>query len=284
MVPESPNRAGGRVDAIGAVLLSAGLMALLLPLAEGSSWGWRSPRTIGLLIAAVVLLGALGWAETRIRQPLIDMASLRLPPLVLTNLASLLFGFAMFASLIGTASYVQAPRASGYGFGVSMLVGGLCVLPSGIGMLLLAPVSARMVVWRGAGQTLATGALLVAVGWVLRITLTGELWEIILGTTVVGFGTGIGYAAMPSLINAFSPPQEIAAANGLNSLARAIGSSLASAIGGSILVAETMHLGGFVLPSLTAYRLLFAVCAVAAVLAAVAALCIPNRRSATAGF
>ncbi|OHV32677.1 MFS transporter [Pseudofrankia sp. EUN1h] len=277
-VPEAAQRSGGRIDLVGTLLLAAGLMAIMLPLAETANWGWGSPRVIGLLAAGAVLLVVLGWAEHRIRQPLVDMNSLRRRPLILTNLASLLFGFALFASLLGTASYVQAPAESGYGFGSSMLVGGLCVLPSGIGMLLLAPVSARMVAWRGAGQTLAAGAVIVAAGWIVRILATGALWEIIVGTTIVGIGTGVGYAAMPSLINAFTPPSEIAAANGLNSLFRAIGSSLASAIGGSVLAAETVSLGASTLPSLTGYRVLFGICAAAGVLAAVAALAVPNRR------
>jgi MFS family permease len=280
VVPESPSRSGGRVDLVGAVLLSAALVALLLPLAEGASWGWGSARVIGLLLTAAVLFLALGWSQLRIRQPLIDLVSLRRRPLVLTNLASLLFGFALFASLLGTASYVQAPEASGYGFGSSMVVGGLALLPSGLCMLLLAPVAAKLVRTRGGGQTLALGALIVALGWAMRIGLTGSLWEVILGTTVVGAGTGIGYAAMPALINAHTPTAEIAAGNGLNSLFRAIGSSLASAVGGSILVANTIALGAFELPSLGAYRELFALCAGAAVLAAVAAMSIPHGRTA----
>ena len=140
VVPEAPSRSGGRVDVVGAVLLSAGLVALLLPLAETSNWGWGSARVVGLLALALVLLVTLGWAELRIRDPLVDLVALRRRPLVLTNIASLLFGFALFASLIGTTSYVQAPEASGYGFGSSMVVGGLVLLPSGVGMLLLAPV------------------------------------------------------------------------------------------------------------------------------------------------
>lgn len=281
LVPEAPSRSGGRVDLVGAGLLSAALVALLLPLAESSSWGWVSVPTLGLLAVAVVLLVVLVVVERRIRGPLVDITTLRRRPLVLTNLASLLFGFALFASLIGTASYVQAPRATGYGFDSSMVVGGLALLPSGICMLVLSPVSARLVALRGAGQTLALGAVIVAAGWALRIVLTGALWQVILGSTVVGIGTGIGYAAMPALINAFTPPTEIAAANGMNTLFRAIGSSLASAVGGSILAAETMSLGSASLPSLTGYRLLFALCAGAGVAAAVAALSIPRPRATT---
>jgi cyanate permease len=157
-----------------------------------------------------------------------------------------------------------------------MVVGGLAMLPSGVAMLLLAPVASKLITRLGAPKTLAIGATIVALGWLLRISRTGSLWEVIVGTTVVGIGTGIGYAAMPALINAHTPSDELSAANGLNTLVRSIGSSLASAVGGSILVAFTVTLGGFALPSLTAYRLLFIICGVAALLAAAAALTIPN--------
>jgi len=275
-VPESPSRSGGRIDFIGSTVLAAAMVLLLLPLAESSSWGWGSARVLVMLAAALVLFVLLGWYELHSRNPLIDMHSLSRRPLVLTNLASVLFGFALFASLLGTASYVSAPVASGYGFGSSLLVGGLALLPSGLCMLIFAPVAARLVASRGGGQTLALGAAIVAIGWVLRITVTGSLWEIIVGTTIIGVGTGIGYASMPALINAHSPIDELGAANGLNSLFRSVGSSLASAIGGSVLIATTISVGGFSLPSLAAYRMLFALCAGAAVLAAIAALAIPQ--------
>ena len=66
------------------------------------------------------------------------------------------------------------------------------------------------------------------------------------------------------------------AANSLNSLARLAGSSLSSALGGTILAASTVTVGGLVLPSLTAYRVLFAVCGAAAILGAAIALVIPS--------
>jgi MFS family permease len=276
IVPADANRAGGRLDIPGALLLSAALVALLLPLAQGSGWGWGSARTLGLLAAAVVLFGAFVMVERRVPGPLVDLKATARKPIVLTNLASMLFGFALFASLIGTASYVQAPAASGYGFGSSIVVAGLCLLPSGLLMLLLAPVAARLIGSIGANRTLSLGAIIVAAGWLERIFATGSLWEVIVGSTIIGAGTGIGYASMPALINANTPPAELAAANGLNSLARSLGSSLASAIGGSLLTVSTIVLAGAVLPSLAAYRSLFAACAGVAVLAAVAALFVPR--------
>jgi MFS family permease len=274
-VPEAPVLARGTMDAGGAVLLAAALVALLLPLSEASAWGWGDARTLGLLAAAVVLFAVFVVVERRLRSPVVDLRVNARPPLLLTNIASVAIGFALFATLLGTASYVQAPRASGYGFGSSILVSGLCMLPSGVFMLLFSLLSPRISARVGAKVTLAIGALVLAAGFAERIVLTRSLWEVLLGATLAGIGTGIAYAAMPSLILLAAPRSELAAANGLNSLARSVGSSLSSALGGTILAASTVTVGGFLLPSLTAYRILFAACATAAVLGAAIALLIP---------
>jgi MFS family permease len=277
IVPEAPSKTGGRIDVVGTILISLGLAALLLPLAQGSSWGWTSPKTVVLLVFALVVLAVFVRVELGVTSPLVDIRATSKRPIVLTNLASTLFGFALFASLIGTASYVEAPRASGYGFGSSIVVGGMCLLPSGLLMLLLAPVAARIIALWGAKRALVLGALILALGWLLRIIVTGSLWEVVLGSTIVGAGTGIGYAAMPSLINRHTPPAEIAAANGLNSLARSFGGALAAAVGGGLLTISTIKVSGMELPTLGSYQVLFAVCAVSSALAAVAASFIPHR-------
>ena len=281
VVPEPPVGGRGRFDLPGTVLLAVALVALLLPLSEASVWGWGDVRTIGLLAVAVVLLAAFVWVERRLASPVIDMVVNARPALLLTNVASLCVGFALFATLIGTANFVEAPAAAGYGFGSSILVGGLCLLPSGLCMLALSPVSAKISARFGPKIALALGAVIVGVGFILRIAAVGELWEIIVGTSIAGAGTGIAYAAMPSLILRAAPRSELAAANGLNSLARSVGSSLASAVGGTILTSQVIMLGGYALPSLSAYRLLFAICAAAAITGAVIALVIPAAGAAS---
>ncbi|GAA4166021.1 MFS transporter [Gryllotalpicola daejeonensis] len=281
-VPESHDPAGGRIDPVGAVLLAGALVALLLPLSEGSSWGWSSARVIWLFVASAVLFAAFGFWEARHKSPLVDLSSLGRRPILLTNIASLFIGFALFASLIGTATYVEMPKETGYGFATTTLVAGFTMLPSGLAMLVFAPVAARLINSIGAGRTLAIGATIVAIGWVLRITITGELWEIIVGSAVVGIGTGIGYAAMPALISANTPHNELASANGVNTVVRSLGSSLASALGGSILASFTITLGTVAMPSLTGYRVLFAICGGAALVAAVLALLVSNTKASVA--
>jgi len=288
VVPESQQKDGGQVDFIGAVLMSAGLVCLILPLEQAADWGWGSTKVWGLLIAAAVILVVFALVELRKDEPLVDLTALRRRPIIMTNLASICFGFALFASFIGTATFVEAGKWTGYGFEVSLLVGGLTLLPSGIAMLVLSPVAARLIALRGAPQTLALGATIVGLGWLVRIVLTAQLWEIIVATAIIGAGTGIGYAAMPSLINANTPPHEIAAANGLNTLFRSLGSTLATAIGTSILAGSLVYqvVDGHVVggaPSLTAYRWLFAVCAVASFLAAALVLTVPHRKEPATG-
>jgi MFS family permease len=272
---EPAQRREGRFDLPGAILLAVALFCLLLPLSEAAVWGWGAPRTLGLLAVAAVLLTVFMVIERRTRSPLVDIAASAKPALLRTNAASMCVGFALFASFIGTAAYVQAPKASGYGFGASIVVSGLCLLPSGLAQMALSPVSALISRRFGPKITLCTGSLVVAAGFVIRIVLTGQLWEIIAGTTIAGAGIGIAFASMPALIALGAPHSELAAANGLNTLFRASGASLSSAIGGTILASSVVVLGGVALPSLTAYRLLFALCAGAAVLAASIALLVP---------
>lgn len=273
LVPEpKPSRQGG-VDVVGALLLAGGLVSLILPLSQGTDWGWTSVRTLGLLALSVVLLALLVLAETRNANPLVNLRAMANPPVAITNVASIFIGFALFATFVGTANYVQAPEATGYGFDTSVLVAGLCLMPGGVLMLLLSPVTARLITSLGAGRVLALGSTIIALGLLIRIFLVADLWMIIVGSTVIGLGSGIGYACLPALINHHTPAHDLAAANGINTLARSLGSTLASALGGSLLAAITMSLGpGIDVPSLTGYRVLFVICAVAALLAAAAGL------------
>jgi MFS family permease len=274
LVTEPPFKRQRQIDWAGIVLLGLGLVSLVLAISQGSSWGWGSAGIIALFVTSVAALAALLAVEPRVPNPLIDMPALRRPPIALTNIASLFIGFALFASFTGTASYVQAPEATGYGFGSTILTAGLCLLPSGLLMLALAPVAAKLINSWGPAQVLTLAGVVIAAGLLFRIVFVDDLWQVIVGSSIIGAGTGVGYAALPSLINANTPQSELAAANGINTLARSLGSTLASAVGGALLTAMTISLAGHELPSLDAYRVLFIICAVAALLASAIGLAI----------
>src|SRR5439155_5741271 len=84
-VPESPIKTPSRIDYVGASLLSAGLVCLLLALTEGESWGWASPRIGGLVVADAVFLAVCVGAELRVPEPMVDMRVFAHRPVLLTN-------------------------------------------------------------------------------------------------------------------------------------------------------------------------------------------------------
>ena len=281
IVPESAIRTRGRFDYIGAVLLSIALTSLLLAISKGGAWGWTSERILGLFLIAVVVLVVWVPFELRVGQPMVDIRTSTRKPVLLTNIASVLVGFAMFGNLLATTQQLQLPVSSGYGFGATVVVAGLYMLPSGLAMVVLAPVSARITRRSGAKSTLVLGCVLLAAGYVARVFLTDTVWQVVLGATIVSAGTAIGYAAMPTLIMRAVPITETASANGLNTLLRAVGTSTASAAVAAILSSVTIDVGGAAVPSLEAFKDIFWIAAIASLAAAAVALALPSPQRVT---
>ncbi|MEV5106749.1 MFS transporter [Streptomyces massasporeus] len=275
-VRESPVREPGRFDVPGTIGLATGLVCLLLGVSQGGQWGWGSARVVGLFAAAVVVLALWSWQQLRAERPLVDLRLVAQPRVGLSHVAALLAGFAFYANTLVTAQLVQAPAASGYGLGLSIVATGLCLLPSGIVMLLLSPVSARISAARGPRITLALGAAVIAAGYAVRIADSRELWMIIAGATVVAVGTTLAYSALPTLILRAVPPEQTASANGVNVLMRTIGQAGSSAAVAAVLVHHTSPVGGAPVPTLHGYLLAFAMAGAVALVAAAAALCIPG--------
>ncbi|WP_367325424.1 MFS transporter [Streptomyces sp. HUAS ZL42] len=275
-VPESPAREPGRFDVPGALGLAAGLGCLLLGVSQGGPWGWGSTRTLGLFGAAGVILGLWSWQQLRARLPLVDLRLVSRPRVGLPHVAALLTGFAFYANSLLTAQLVQAPRATGYGLGLSIVETGLCLLPGGVIMLLISPVSARMSQARGPRVTLALGAAVIALGYAVRIADSRELWMIIVGAGVVAIGTTLAYTALPSLILHAVPAGQTASANGVNVLMRTIGQATSSAAVAAVLVHHTRPVGGAPVPTLHGYLPAFALAGAIALVACAVALTIPG--------
>ncbi|MEV0478751.1 MFS transporter, partial [Streptomyces prunicolor] len=142
LVPESAVRSGGRFDVVGGVGMSIGLVCLLLAISKGADWGWGSGTTTGLFATAVVVLLVWGWWELRTVRPLVDLRTSARRQVLLTNLASVVFGFAMFAMSLAVPQLLQLPTSTGYGLGQTVLAAGLALGPSGLVMMATAPLSA----------------------------------------------------------------------------------------------------------------------------------------------
>ena len=162
IVPESAIRTRGMFDYVGAVLLSIALTSLLLAISKGGTWGWTSEPTLGLFLVALVVLVVWVPFELRVSQPLVDIRTSTRRPVLLTNIASVLVGFAMFGNLLATTQQLQLPVSTGFGFGLTVVVAGLYMLPSSLAMVVFAPVSAGITRRSGAKTTLVIGCVLLA--------------------------------------------------------------------------------------------------------------------------
>jgi MFS family permease len=276
VIPESSVRTSGRFDYLGAVIVSVALTALLLAVSKGGTWGWSSPRVLGSFFVALVAFATWFPYELRVSEPMVDLRTSGRRAVLLTNIASMLVTFAMFVSVLLTSFQLQLPELSGYGFGLSITLAGLAMVPGGLVMALVAPLSATMLNRWGGKPLLVAGAALMSMICAGRIAFSNSVGQIIAGSTLVGLGTALALAAMPTLIMAAVPITETASANGLNMLLRAMGMSISSAVVAGALASITLSVEGQVLPARGALSVLFAIAAGGTFLAAGLAVGIPS--------
>lgn len=277
IIPVSTLKTAGRFDFIGSIVFAIALVGILLSISQGSEWGWSSPLTLGLLIGGVVVLVGWGWFELNTVNPLIDLRVAARRPVLLTNLASIAVGFAFFITTAALPVLLEAPSTTGVGLNQSLIVASLCLMPLGIVMFLLSPVAARLSNARGPRTSLIVGGAVIAISFAVGTLLMSEVWHVILISTLVGVGVGFAYAAMPTLIMHSVPPRETAAANGLNSVMRTLGSTIAASVVGIILSSDVVRSGGIEIPTAAAFQWVFAMGAVVVLVGVIIALFIPRR-------
>lgn len=276
LVPHVHDATPARFDIHGAVGLAGGLVLLLVGLSKASAWGWGSGRTLGLMAAGLVILLVWARVEMRTRQPLVDMRATLRRPVLLTNLAAAAIGMGMMAQAIVVPQLLELPKSLGYGLGQSILEAGLWMAPGGLMMMLFAPVSSRLINGIGAKRTLMIGAAILGAGYVVAFALTSTAWQLMVATIVISIGVGIGYAAMPTLVMDASPAHEAGSAVGINTLMRSFGTTVASALMGTLLTTSTHALGPIQVPSEGAFKLCFLIGAAAAFIGVAITAVIPR--------
>ncbi|WP_445279483.1 MFS transporter [Streptomyces sp. DSM 118148] len=275
-VPESPMRARGSFDLLGALGLSAGLVLLLLPVTKGSDWGWSSGTTLGLFGASVAVFLLWGLYELRVPAPLVDLRTTARREVLLTNLASIMVGVSFYVVSLVLPQLLQLPSATGYGLGRSMVVAGLCVAPLGLTMMFTAPVYARLSARYGPRTTLITGLLIIGAGYGGGLGLMDAAWQTIVTSVVLGAGIGLAYSSLPALIIGAVPASETGAANGLNTLMRSIGTSVSSAVIGMVLANTANDVGGVAVPTMHGFRVSFMIATAAVAVGLLLALFLPR--------
>ncbi|MDD2817451.1 MAG: MFS transporter [Candidatus Nanopelagicales bacterium] len=275
VVPESKVRAGGRFDVRGAVLISVALTAFLLGVTKGSHWGWLSP---GILACWAVTLGVmLYWFpyELKSGHPIIDLRTSAQKAVLLTNIASMLVGFAMYANMLSSTQFLEMPEESGYGFGFSVSHAGLLILPASLSMVIMAPLAARITNVYGPKITFILGGLFLGIGYVIRMFYMDAPWQIMIGAIVVSLGTMTSMSAAPNIIMRSVPITETASANGLNNVIRNVGMSISSATVAAFLTGMTIVVGGKIYPSESAFTAVYVAAGICGFAGAVVAVFLP---------
>jgi len=273
-------RVRARIDWVGGVLLSLVLIALLLPISEGNTWGWTSGRVLGLFAAAAIL--AVVWArwELHVDDPLVNLALMRQRPVWTTNVAGFAIGFAMFGSFVLIPQFVQTPSSAGYGFGASVTESGLFLLPSALLMLFAGPFSGRLGARYGSRVPLALGALSSGLSYAWLAAFHGARIDIYLASVLLGLGVGMALAAMANLVVEAVPPDVTGVASAINAIMRTIGGAVGAQVAAAIVSGSLAE--GAQFPAESGFTGAFTMSAVGSLVALLVCFAIPSRAAVRA--
>lgn len=275
-VPSRRSGATASFDVIGAVWMSAALTMVLLAISKGGAWGYTSSLTLVLFLGGLALLAAWVFFELRTPHALVDIRTAAARPVLLTHLASLVMGFAMFTNLLVTTMQLQGSPMHG-GFDQSAAVAGAAMLPSALVMFVVPAMTSALERRVGAAWALGIGAIIALAAYALRPFLSFDAFMVIGWTTVASAGIAICYAALPLLLVLNVPRHETAAANGLNALLRAVGTAISSAFVAGVGSQWAATVGDQMEPTLTALWIIFAGGAAACIATIAFAAAIPAK-------
>ncbi|MBV9173459.1 MAG: MFS transporter [Chloroflexi bacterium] len=218
-----------RFDWLGAVLLGPAVALMLLGMTYGQSWGWTSPRLLGVALAAILCLAAFWRTESRSRSPLVEPALLRVRTFSLGLIAGLLSYAVLFGSLFLFPFYLerlldQSPASTG-----------LLLTPIPIALGVMAPVAGALVDRIGAATPTIAGMLAAAVALFALALAPADLSATLVLLALLGLGLGLFTPPNNSTIMGSAPANRLGTAGGILNMTRSIGTSLGVAATGAVL-------------------------------------------------
>src|SRR5947207_9449226 len=236
IVPRSRRDAEERsYDALGAVLVSAGLALLVYAISQAPNVGWATARTIVLLIASAGLLIGFLVNERRVHDPLLPFHIFRVRTVAGANAVGFLLGAVIFANFFLLTLYVQdilhySPLKAGYTF---IATAGTAVLAAGAAQALTTRFGAKPIIV--IGLALLTGAMI----WYSQVPVHGKFASDLLpGYLMVG--VGIAFAFVPVSIAALAgvAEREAGLASGLINTSQQIGGAVGVAIASTVFTSH----------------------------------------------
>jgi EmrB/QacA subfamily drug resistance transporter len=231
IMPTSKDPTAPRLDIVGAVLSIAGLVTLVYGLIEAPDNGWSSATTLGAFgIAAVVLTAFFLW-ERHSSHPMLDLNFFRNPRFTAASAGIALIFFSMFGVIFLLTQYFQ------FVLGYSPLESGIRLLPMALTMMVVAPLSARIVERIGTKVVVASGLGIVSIALLSMLQLEAStpysniFWRLMLMAT----GMGLTMAPATESIMGSLPLAKAGVGSAVNDTTRQVGGALGVAIIGSVL-------------------------------------------------
>jgi MFS family permease len=271
-IPESPVRVPGRINWLAGALMTIGISIVLLAISETTTWGWGSARTLGLILVGLLFSAAWVAVEVRSDNPLIDMTMMRIRGVWTTNLAAFLLGAGMYASFIVFPQFAQLPTSTGFGFGASVVVSGLYLLPSTVGMTILGMFAGRISARFGSRAALLTGTAFTTASFALLAVAHSHPYELLIAAALLGVGIGLAFAALGNLIVQAVSIHQTGVASGMNTVMRTLGGALGGQLSATFIAANVAH----GLPTVTGFTETFAMATGFLVVAFLAGLLVPK--------
>ena len=169
------------------------------------------------------------------------MTMMRVRGVWTANLAAFLVGAGLYAWFLLLPQLAQLPRSTGFGYGASVVIAGLYLLPCAIGMGTLGSLAGRVERRFGSRRALIAGAAVsaVACGW---LTFTSRHpYDLLVSSMLLGIGIGLAFAALGNLIVQAVPPQQTGVASGMNTVLRTLGGALGGQIAATFVAASTLR-------------------------------------------
>jgi EmrB/QacA subfamily drug resistance transporter len=231
-LPQVPGHPAPRPDALGALLITAGVGALALGLVKGNDWGWGSAQTIIVLGAAVTALALFALHCARARNPLIDGSLFRIRAFTGSSIVAIVFSIAFGAMLLSLVLWCQDV------WGWTALQTGLGVAPGPLMVPLFSfLVAGRLIARYGPGRVIAAGSIIYAAGatwWTVRAGLAADYaGQMLPGMLMTGIGVGLTLPTFMSTGASALPSHSFATGSAVVNMLRQVG----LAIGVAVLVA-----------------------------------------------
>jgi MFS family permease len=271
-VPESPVRVPGKVNWRAAFLMTVGISASLLAVSETTTWGWGSAKTVGLLAGGLLVCGLWVALEARSSHPLVDMTMMRVRGVWTTNTAAFLIGAGMYSAFIIIPQFAQLPKSTGFGFGSSVVVSGLFLLPMASTMMMMSLLAGPTAARYGSRAALIVGTAITATAFVILIVAHSHPIYLLISSGLIGIGIGLAFAALGNLIVGAVPPHQTGVASGMNTVMRTLGGALGAQLAATFIAGHTAH----GLPTVTGFTESFVLATAFLLVGIVAAVGVPR--------